>query len=46
MLGKNKNYEPNQIVETKESNDINNLISQKPVIKKKKKTYKPFIISD
>ena len=46
MLGKNKNYEPNQIVETKENNDINNLISQKPVIKKKKKTYKPFIISD
>ena len=46
MLGKNNNYEPNQIVETKENNDINNLISQKPVIKKKKKTYKPFIISD
>jgi hypothetical protein len=45
MLGKNLNNESNQIIiEKKENFDINNLINQKPVIKKKKKTYKPFLL--
>ena len=47
MLGKNINNESNQIIIKKKENfDINNLINQKPVIKKKKKTYKPFLLPD
>ena len=47
MLGKNINNESNQlIIKKKENFDINNLIIQKPVIKKKKKTYKPFLLPD
>jgi hypothetical protein len=44
MLGKNPDKISDKDLQKKEDKNIDNLINQKPIVKKKKKTYKPFIL--
>ncbi len=44
MLGKNPDKISDKYLQKKEDKNIDNLINQKPIVKKKKKTYKPFIL--
>ena len=47
MLGKNPDtISEKHLSKKEEESNIDNLINQKPIVKKKKKTYKPFLLSN